>query len=255
MKHYETCLNICSWNVGGMKTNNQDKTMEKDFLEQVKNYDIVLLTETHVGYNNILNIDNFHYFPVCRQKSSNKRYFGGLGIFIKTNIRKGVTILQNSSTEFQWIKLKKDFFNFKNDIFVCLTYIAPQSSQYNNRLDYDILELIKKDIIEKYGKQGDIIITGDFNARTGCDQDYIPGDCTSHIPVDRTSYRVDDAVKDRYSCDLTIDTRGKELLELCISNQLRILNGRTCGDSSGKFTCFNYAGNSVVDYFIASERL
>jgi hypothetical protein len=79
--------------------------------------------------------------------------------------------------------------------------------------------------------------------------------CTSHIPVDRASYRIDDAVEDRYNCDLTNDTRGKEILELCIPNQLRILNGRTCGDSSGKFACFNYAGNSVVDNFIAYERL
>ena len=57
------------------------------------------------------------------------------------------------------------------------------------------------------------------------------------------------------NCDLVTDTRGKELLELCISNQVRIINGRSFGDSVGIFTCFNYAGSSVVDYFIVSEKL
>lgn len=94
-----------------------------------------------------------------------------------------------------------------------------------------------------------------MNARIGCDRDCIPGDCTSHIPLDKTSYRVDVAVEDRYNCDLVTDTRGKELLELCISNQLRIINGRSFGDNVGIFTCFNYTGSSVVNYFIVSERL
>ena len=71
----------------------------------------------------------------------------------------------------------------------------------------------------------------------------------------KTSYRVDVTVEDRYNCDLVTDTRGQEWLELCISNQLRIINGRSFGDSVGIFTCFNYTGSSVVNYFIVSERL
>ena len=36
---------------------------------------------------------------------------------------------------------------------------------------------------------------------------------------------------------------------------MNILNGRTCGDSFGKYTSFQYNGNSVVDYCIVSESL
>ena len=43
------------------------------------------------------------------------------------------------------------------------------------------------------------------------------------------------------SHDSHIDTRGKELLDMCISNQLRILNGRTFGDSFGAYTCYKPA--------------
>ena len=45
------------------------------------------------------------------------------------------------------------------------------------------------------------------------------------------------------------------LIELCTENNLRILNGRTIGDWSGKKTCFQYNGSSLVDYVIAYQEL
>ena len=36
---------------------------------------------------------------------------------------------------------------------------------------------------------------------------------------------------------------------------MRILNGRTIGDSQGSFTCFQSSGRSTVDYAVASEYL
>jgi hypothetical protein len=170
MGRAETSLNICTWNVGGMITEGTNKCMENKFIEQIKNFDIVLLTETHIGYSTNITVNNFSYYPVCRNKSNNNRYFGGLGILIKKNIRKGISVLQNTNTEFQWLKLKKEFFQFKTDIYLCLVYIPPHTQ--NN---IDILELMEKDII-KYRDMGDI----DFNARTGNEPDYIKGDSASH---------------------------------------------------------------------------
>ena len=40
---------------------------------------------------------------------------------------------------------------------------------------------------------------------------------------------------------------------MCISSRLRILNGRTFGDSTGKFTSYQYNGSSVVDHCLISE--
>lgn len=128
------------------------------------------------------------------------------------------------------------------------------SSHYKKQ-DVETLEHIEQDIINKYGNSGDIILTGDFNARTGNKLDYISGDSASHIPVNNDAYIIDTAVGQRHSRDNTVDSRGKDLLELCIANKLRITNGRTFGDTHGKFTCHNYAGSSVVDYFIVSEQL
>ena len=48
---------------------------------------------------------------------------------------------------------------------------------------------------------------------------------------------------------------GKWLIDLCMDNQLYILNGRTLGDMGGKFTCHTPRGSSAVDYLITSNSL
>jgi hypothetical protein len=52
-----------------------------------------------------------------------------------------------------------------------------------------------------------------------------------------------------------IDQRGKELLNLCICNQIRILNGRVLGEMFGNYTCDTSNGSSVVDYVLVSENI
>ena len=41
------------------------------------------------------------------------------------NLRKGIKIVDNNNEGFLWWKLSKDFFNTKNDIYICSTYIPP----------------------------------------------------------------------------------------------------------------------------------
>jgi hypothetical protein len=52
-------------------------------------------------------------------------------------------------------------------------------------------------------------------------------------------YKTDKNIPKRQSRDTRIDQRRKELLDLCISNQLRILNGRVLGDIFGNYTFYN----------------
>ena len=59
----------------------------------------------------------------------------------------------------------------------------------------------------------------------------------------------------RKSQDLTVCPRGKDLLELCIEANLCILNGKTFGDTLGKYTSFQYNGNGVVDYCLVSDDI
>lgn len=98
-------------------------------------------------------------------------------------------------------------------------------------------------------------MAGDVNARTGSCPEFIENDTSTHNPIPNHCYNVN-FVKERRVSQYTMTySRGKELLELCIGNQLRILNGRRFGNITGRFTCFKTNGSSIVDYMIASVFL
>lgn len=97
------------------------------------------------------------------------------------------------------------------------------------------------------------MLTGDFNARTGCEPDFADVDQCIHIAGDyhpplHTPRR-------RKNFDSQVNEHGKSLLEICKACDLRILNGRTTGDSFGQITFHSPKGISTVDYFIVSHVL
>ena len=59
-----TELRFCFWNIGGL----HDKMEDELFLYNIKNYDSVLLAETHIGYDKNVAIEGFHYFPFMQSK-------------------------------------------------------------------------------------------------------------------------------------------------------------------------------------------
>ena len=83
-----------------------------------------------------------------------------------------------------------------------------------------------------------MLCSGDLNARTSCEVDFILNDSPRYLPL-FDSYKPDDKIKLRKSHDDVLDERGKELIDLCITYQMRIVNGRCIGDLLGNFTCFN----------------
>ncbi len=54
----------------------------------------------------------------------------------------------------------------KNDMFMCNCYIPFIDSDYHKRPDTDYFETLKQEI-SRYSTQGDILIIGDLNSRTG----------------------------------------------------------------------------------------
>jgi hypothetical protein len=76
------------------------------------------------------------------------------------------------------------------------------------------------DISLKYRGRGDIILCGNLNARSGSEPDFIQSDTyDSHLPI-YDSYFCDKVQEVRKSYNSKLDTRGKQLLELCITADL-----------------------------------
>ena len=104
----------------------------------------------------------------------------------------------------------------------------------------------------KYSMTGHILLCGDLNARTGLISDCIADD--SSIPMSSPpSYIVDNEIS-RHSKDVTVNTQGRHLLDLCIGSRLQIVNVRFA-EGSGDITCYIPRGCSVVDYVVISAEL
>ena len=111
-----------------------------------------------------------------------------------------------------------------------------------------------------------VLVAGDANARCGLLKDYISDSFTTHEFQAPSVNSLDNIVisnllsndkLQRTSCDTTINTFGKNLIELCIASSSLIFNGRCSKENndSGQFTFQNSKGESLIDYFIGSPRL
>ena len=99
-----------------------------------------------------------------------------------------------------------------------------------------------------------MVICGDLNARVGNSLDIALKEDEPYlsVPLDNTF----ETILPRMSHDnCTTNQNGRWLIDVCVDNQLYMLNGRTLGDFTGQLTCHTPRGSSVVDYFIASTSL
>ena len=102
----------------------------------------------------------------------------------------------------------------------------------------------------------DLILAGDFNARTKDYMDFIIEDEADHIFGQHAGYPTDDFSMARKNKDIDFSNAyGLSLVELCCTFSVHILNGRLFDDKEGNFTCFANNGTSVVDYMVASTTL
>ena len=248
-------LKIASWNINGVISKNHNKLHDPNFAHKIKNHDIVFLMETKCSPTKPISFPGYYSYNLYRKSlKSAKTDSGGITVLCKDIYRKGIKILQSKSEDYLWVKIDSAFFHLPKDLYICAVYDPPPNSTYSLRLPKDPLELMEEDIIQ-YSKLGNILLVGDFNARTSNSPDYIINDSDDNFIPIYDDYCLDDLPKYRISQDSQLDTRGKHLLEICIESKLRILNGRCLGDTLGSFTCHTYNGSSVVDYAIASEEI
>ena len=220
-------LSITSWNIHGFSENFflGNKLSTVDFLSCFKHSDIIVLTET--WRSNDFYLPGFELFTSPSKKHHNKKNgtsSGGITFGFKIDLKQGIKLIA-SNPKFVWSKLDKTFFNLDQDIFLCAIYIPPRDSPYFNP---DIFDEFQYDIA-KYSTDGQ-----NFNARTGYALDYVDIDHCVHILGD--NLRPLPTLRQRKNFDSQINEHGQSLLEICKACDLRILNGRTTGDSFGKIT-------------------
>ena len=68
-------------------------------------------------------------------------------------------------------------------------------------------------------------------------------------------YKLDTSTTHRNNEDVSLNSYGEQLIQLCIASKLRVLNGRTRGDLEGHFTYLGYQGCCPVDLVLDSENI
>ena len=132
------------------------------------------------------------------------------------------------------------------DTYIATCYFNPSKGKTR---EHQIAEVIENILCLQ--NKGRVMIMGDLNARTGNLDDTITPDKSD----DQFDISINEPPPKRNSQDSVTNPRGLEMLEMCKSLDLNIINGRKTGDLFGNYTCYKYNGSSVVDYLLTSASI
>ena len=131
--------------------------------------------------------------------------------------------------------------------YIMVQYVPPVSFMYYGE---NSLETFREDILNFCDENTPIIFVGDFNARTGSIPDNLEIDLNfDYAEMEQSEFRA------RNNCDEIVTTQGKNLVNILVGRNLRIMNGRTNGDSLGNFTTFKNLHTTVNDFGMVSENI
>ena len=243
-------LSIGSWNICGAK----NKLNDPDFLELLKEHDIIILGETFADGDTV-HVDGYKCKNLFRNAKHKKarRNSGGISVLTKNNIAAFIKPVLTTAEHFIWIRISKELTGYTSDTFCCCAYIPPVNSPYyESHPDINLFDLLKDDI-SKFSKHGHIMVMGDLNARIGLKPETLTVDDFNPI-TDNLSDLNQVWAPPRCSIDTRSNSWGNELIDVCTAHNICLLNGRKVGDFEGRCTYFGI-GSSVIDVSIVDREL
>ena len=93
----------------------------------------------------------------------------------------------------------------------------------------------------KFSTDGNVILAGDLNAKTNTKSDFVSDINDKHSPINEIeTYQYDAPLMRENQDKHPMDSQGQRVLDLCKCTQTGILNGRTKGDRTERFTDFHF---------------
>ena len=245
--YYKNYIKLGCWNIQGMS---EYKTHDSLVLQYIKQHDCVVFIETWLNEN--ISFENYYTYCLPAKKSNWGRSKGGIIVAMKKELKRGIKILQTVDSHILWLKFEKSCFKLMKDMFVCIIYIPPINCVKRENDIFHYWEILEDSILQYSRHNGDIVIIGDLNSRTGTLSDVLEmspeiDDFTSNLNFDEINTRI--------SKDSVINQYGRRLVDVCTHNELVILNGRVLGDLQGQYTSYHYNGASVIYYCIVTRNL
>ena len=220
------------------------------FEDSFRDRDIVFYSETHLTSGQLMpRVNGYLWETTCRPDARSQRGSrgsGGVAVLFKEELQPLLQIVRrDDQARYMWVRLRAETGRF---LYIAICYFPPSTSVYASPRGQSPFSILDDDIWE-FSRDGDIILLGDFNARTGNSQT-IFYDTSEEIlrEVD-----ISEMGLDRHSQDREHTEYGRNLIEMTTTHGLAILNGLEIFPSSGGFTCFPHRhGASTVDYVMTS---
>ena len=244
------CLNVC-----GLKR----RLHFSEFQDTLSNFDFFCVTETKLDHTDVISVPGYGFLSQIR-KQKFIRSSGGIAMFYKNTFEGKIKVVPTESDYILWLRIDHTIFDIPEDLILGILYIPPTQSRFLNEDEYACLET---EITLMCSKSPYVCLTGDMNARTAELSDFITADSTIADIMQFDQDTLDFFNKSemleklhisklRISQDKNVNTNGNKLIDICISNNLFILNGRFGKDKSlGKLT---FRGQSLIDYTICSTN-
>jgi len=227
-------LNVGSWNVNGWTGENS--VLRESIINKL-DLDVVCISETHLKNNEHIEFEGFTCFNNNRKLVHRRapKGSGGIAILVRDSVLRDYSVTQVSK-DFEGIlgiQLENIDTGFISVIFCC--YLSPENSTWGRNADNMFSQLTA----EIYANQEAdlIVVTGDFNARIGKEQDYVMNL---------------DEVKDRIVLDEIKAGHANALLDFMKDTKMVMLNGRITPEFDN-YTSVSTRGAAVVDYIMTGQ--
>jgi len=160
---------VCLWNIHGAAITKLET--HEHLLDLFQHIDVVTLTETHHFPGDTFPILlGSCYFDVARPVTTQgvvRRHSGGIAVLVRETWANSTTVWKTARDGTRiWLRLGNAF---QRPLFLCIVYAAPQGLPY---ADSSLFEHMCQEVGEAMSL-GDVLLTGDFNARTGINTDFI----------------------------------------------------------------------------------
>jgi hypothetical protein len=168
---------VCLWNIHGAAITKLET--HEHLLDLFQHVDVIVLTETHHFLGDTFPVlPEFCCFDVAKPVTPQgvvRKHSGGIVVLVRETWANNTAVwkIVRDGTRI-WLRLGNVF---QRPLFLCIVYVAPQGSPY---ADNSLFEHICQEVGEAMSL-GDVFITGDFNARTGTNFDFI--DCSQLTDV------------------------------------------------------------------------
>ena len=223
------------------------------FEDSFRDRAIVFYSETHQIAGQVMpRVTGYSWETACRPDTRSQhgsRGSGGVAVLFREELQPLLQIVRrDEQARYMWVRLRAETGRF---LYIAICYFPPSTSVYASPRGQSPFSILDDDIWE-FSRDGDIILLGDFNARTANSQTVFYD--TSEEMLKEID--VSEMGLDRHSQDRGHIEYGRYLIEMTTAHGLAILNGLEIFPSSGEFTCFPHRhGASTVDYVMASPCL